>query len=121
MNAVSGTATISAMTLPRFMPHTWSSRVKRGRSRIQRGAEIVAEHVHDLRLYGLAAIHCPLPDADQPRDVLVSTLREMARRQRQALALRARIADRHAVHVRKSGQHAAVEQCQRRPMVAAIP
>jgi hypothetical protein len=69
----------------------------------------------------MAAVHETQPDRDETRGVFAASLRQMACRQRKAVAFSARIANGNAVNVGEPGQHAAVEQRQRRPVIAAIP
>ena len=68
-----------------------------------------------------AAVDRALPGAHQLRGVGDRRRVERARREREAIALGARIADRHFVHVREARQQAAIQQGERGALLAAIP
>ena len=58
---------------------------------------------------------------NQARDVILAIGWQVPRREREAIAFGARIANRHLMHVRKPRQQAAIEQGERRTMFAALP
>ena len=74
--------------------------------------EPIAEVVDRDALDRLASVYRPLPHSYQARRVVAPIGSEMSSSQREAVAFRGRIKDRHAVSVRESRQQPAEErQC----------